>query len=63
MKDRGSSNKVKLILSDAKDVEISENDSAITYSNNGQTVSIGNLKSISQELSKQKKAIYNTCLI
>jgi transmembrane sensor len=63
MKDRGSSNKVKLILSDAKDVEISENDSAITYSNNGQTVSIGNLKSISQELSKQKKAVYNTLIV
>ncbi|MFD2915657.1 FecR family protein [Psychroserpens luteus] len=61
--DQGKSNEVKLILSDAKDIEIPENDSAITYSNNGQNVSFGNSKTISQELSAQKEIVFNTLIV
>nr|WP_321229696.1 FecR domain-containing protein [uncultured Psychroserpens sp.] len=61
--DQGKSNEIKLILSDAKDVEIPENDSAITYSNNGQNVSFGNSKTISQELSAQKEIVFNTLIV
>ncbi|MEM5565886.1 FecR domain-containing protein [Psychroserpens sp. AS72] len=62
-KDQGDSNEVKLILNNVKDVEITEKDSAITYSNNGQNVSLGNSKTISQELSKANQVIFNTLIV
>ncbi|MFT4610738.1 MAG: transmembrane sensor [Glaciecola sp.] len=56
-------NEVTLILNDEEGVEISESDSSITYSNNGQNVSIGNSKSLSQELSTQSEVVYNTLIV
>ena len=56
-------NEITLILNNEEGVEISEGDSAITYSNNGQNVTIGNFKSLSQELSTQSEVVYNTLIV
>ncbi|TXE17688.1 FecR family protein [Psychroserpens burtonensis] len=56
-------NEVTLILNNEEGVEISESDSAITYSNNGQNVTIGNSKFLSQALSTQSEVVYNTLIV
>lgn len=58
-----SSNKVQLVLSDAHNVEISEDNSAISYSRTGERVQIGKKHSISQKTSSQEKTVFNTLIV
>lgn len=54
---------VKLILSNNKKVEITEDNSTIAYSNSGQNVTIGTSKSVSQETLNYNSLVYNTLLV
>lgn len=56
-------NEVKLILSDEKNIEITEENSEITYSNNGESVTIGNSKSVNQNLEESKEIVFNTLIV
>lgn len=61
--DKNETDHVKLILSATENVEITEDNSTIAYSKTGQNVSIGNSKSISQELSEEKEVVFNTLVV
>ncbi|MBL4879678.1 MAG: FecR domain-containing protein, partial [Oleispira sp.] len=54
---------VKLILNDNQNIEIVEENTAISYSNTGQEVKIGNSKSVYQNPSKSKKIVFNTLIV
>src|SRR5690606_14927994 len=57
------SNKVQLVLSDANNIEISEDNSAISYSSTGEQVQIGKEHSISQKTTYQEKTVFNTLIV
>ncbi len=57
------SNKVQLVLSADHNIEISEDDSAISYSSTGEQVQIGKEHSVSQETSSKEKTIFNTLIV
>lgn len=61
--DQSPNDNIKLILSDSKNVEITENNSTISYSNTGENVAIGASKSVSQETSKHNSIVFNTLLV
>lgn len=61
--DLESSNKVQLVLSDDHNVEITEDDSAISYSSTGEQVQIGNEKSVSQKTSQKDQPVFNTLIV
>jgi len=63
VKDNSPNDNVKLILSNNKNVEITENNSTIAYSNTGRNVAIGSSKSVSQESSKHNSVVFNTLLV
>lgn len=54
---------VKLILNGAKNIEISEKDTIISYSNLGKNIAIGVSKKIQQKTSIKDKIIFNTLLV
>jgi hypothetical protein len=54
---------VKLILSGAQNIEISEKDSVIMYSNLGKTVAIGASKNIQQKTVSKDSVVFNTLLV
>ncbi|WP_179021009.1 FecR family protein [Winogradskyella forsetii] len=62
-KDVIKTEEVKLILGDAKNIEITEENSAITYSDNGQNVSIGNSKLVNQNVGTSKDVVFNTLIV
>lgn len=57
------SNKVQLVLSDAHNIEISEDNSAISYSSTGEQVQIGKEHSISQKTTYQERTVFNTLIV
>ncbi len=54
---------VKLLLGDNQNIEITDENTIITYSNSGEKINIGNSKSVYQESSKNKKIVYNTLIV
>lgn len=57
------SNKVQLVLSDDHNIEIAEDNSAISYSSTGEQVQIGKEHSVSQKTSHKEKTIFNTLIV
>lgn len=62
-KDVHQTNEVKLILSATQNIEITDENSEITYSNNGENVSIGNSKSVNQNIKEKNEIVYNTLIV
>lgn len=62
-KDEIKTDETKLILSDAKTIEITKENSAIAYSNNGQNVSIGNSKLVNQNVDTSTDVVFNTLIV
>lgn len=62
-KEQIQTNEVKLILSDSEKIEITNEDSIIAYSNNGENVSIGNSKSVNQNIEEKKETVFNTLIV
>ncbi|MEO8773673.1 MAG: FecR domain-containing protein [Gelidibacter sp.] len=58
-----SSNKVQLVLSDEHNIEISEDNSAISYSSTGEQVRIGKAHSVSQKTLHKDKVVFNTLIV
>lgn len=56
-------NQVKLILSDNQNIEITDSDSNISYSNTGEVVQIGDSKSVNQTTPKNQKMVFNTLIV
>ena len=54
---------VRLILSDNQNVEITNSDSNISYSNTGEQVTIGSTKSVNQKTLKDQKVVFNTLIV
>ncbi len=63
VKDLEHSNKVQLVLSENHNIEISEDNSAISYSNTGEQVHIGNEHVVSQETTHKEKTVFNTLIV
>lgn len=63
IQDLEPSNKVQLVLSDDHNIEISEDNSAISYSSTGEQVQIGKEHSVSQKISHNEKTIFNTLIV
>lgn len=63
VKDQKPSDKVQLVLSTDHNVEISEDNSSITYSSTGEHVQIGKDHSVSQNTSKNHKTVFNTLIV
>lgn len=63
LEDQNFPEQVKLILSDNQNVEITDSDSNIAYSNSGEVVQIGNSKSVSQITSRDQKTVFNTLIV
>lgn len=62
-KDVESTNQVQLVLSDDQNIEITEDDSSISYSSTGGEVQIGKYQSVSQKTSNKEKTIFNTLIV
>lgn len=56
-------NEVKLILNNDENIEVIDEKSKITYSNNGKHVTIGNSKSVNQNLEAEKEIVFNTLIV
>lgn len=54
---------IKLLLNSDQNIEITEDNSTISYSDTGQEVKIGNSKSVNQELSKNNHLVFNTLIV
>lgn len=54
---------VTLLLGDNQNIDITDENTIITYSNSGEKVTIGNSKSVYQESSKNKKIVFNTLIV
>lgn len=58
-----NSNKVTLILGEGDELRIDEETSEISYSNTGKNITIGTVQTISQEVVKNEKPVYNTLMV
>lgn len=56
-------NEVQLILNENKNIEITDENLEITYSNNGENVAIGKSKSVNQKLKESKEMVFNTLIV
>lgn len=54
---------IQLILGDDQNLNIAETDANISYSNNGEQVTIGNEKQVNQKTHKDKKVVFNTLIV
>lgn len=63
VKDLDPSNKVQLVLSEEHNIEISEDNSAISYSSTGEQVQIGKEHSVSQKTRHKEKTVFNTLIV
>ena len=61
--DVNGADEVVLILGEGENLNISEDNSTINYSNTGEIVTIGDNKEVGQETSKNNKTLYNTLLV
>lgn len=61
--DVNGTDEVVLILGEGENLNISEDNSTINYSNTGEKVTIGDNKEVGQETSKNNKTLYNTLLV
>jgi hypothetical protein len=61
--DQIKTNEVQLILSNSSAIEITEEDSGIIYSNTGENVTIGNSKSVNQNVEANLEAVFNTLIV
>lgn len=63
VKDIESTDKVQLVLSDAYNIEIADDNSAISYSSTGEQVQIGQEHSVSQKSTHKEKPVFNTLIV
>tara|TARA_R110002073_G_scaffold40547_5_gene114965 strand:- start:71764 stop:72825 length:1062 start_codon:yes stop_codon:yes gene_type:complete len=61
--DSNSSDEVVLILSEGENLKADEAMTTINYSSTGQNVTVGNAKTVEQQVIKNNKVVYNTLLV
>lgn len=54
---------IQLILGDNQNLKIAESEASISYSNNGEQVTIGKEKSVNQKTHKDQKVVFNTLIV
>lgn len=63
VKEPESTSKVQLVLSDDQNVEITEDNTSISYSTSGEHVQIGKEQSVNQKTSNKDKTVFNTLIV
>ncbi len=56
-------NQIQLILGDQQNINIAETETAISYSNTGEQITIGDSKSVNQKTLKDQKVVFNTLIV
>ncbi|MGV8814383.1 MAG: FecR family protein [Gelidibacter sp.] len=54
---------IQLVLGDQQNINIEETETAISYSNTGEQITIGNSKSVNQKTLKDQKVVFNTLIV
>ena len=63
IEDQQPSNNVQLVLSESHNVELTDDNSSISYSSTGEKVQIGKEGSVSQKASHKEKTVFNTLIV
>lgn len=63
IEDQQPSNNVQLVLSESHNVELTDDNSSISYSSTGEKVQIGKEGSVSQKTSHKERTVFNTLIV